>query len=45
MKKRITRKEKKAAEIEQRLENAERAIVAVLMRLEKMEGVEKKDGE
>lgn len=46
MKNRITRKERKTAELEQRLENAERAIVAVLLRLEKMEGVEeKKDSE
>ena len=40
MKQRITRKERKTAELEQRLENAERAIVAMLLKFEKMEGLE-----
>lgn len=45
MKPRVTRKEKKLAEMDNRIENLEKVVMSILLRLEKLEGVEEKDGE
>jgi hypothetical protein len=47
MKPRVTRKQKTLLQIENRLENLEKIVVSVLLRLEKLDGVslEEKDSE
>lgn len=47
MKPRITRKQKTLLQIENRLENLEKIVVSVLLRLEKLDGVslEEKESE
>lgn len=47
MKPRITRKQRTLLQIENRLENLEKIVVSVLLRLEKLDGVslEEKDSE
>lgn len=47
MKPRVTRKQKTLLQIENRIENLEKIVVSVLLRLEKLDGVslEEKDSE
>lgn len=47
MKPRVTRKQKTLAQITERIENLEKIVVSVLLRLEKLDGVslEEKDSE